>query len=155
MVTVKLYSEDELTELESMAKHVTDPGARWNSKPGHRQRNFHIVAGPEGETRFSIYQRQSELDHSDFSCGIAFLLPGGARLTLARYNGPSHIHGGIEFQPHIHRAMAKAIAAGKKPESEAAETDRFTTLDGAFRCLLDDFRVKGITPPELDQKRLF
>ena len=154
MVTVKLYSEDELTELESMAKHVTNPGARWNSKPGHRQRNFLIVAGPEGETRFSIYQRQSELDDSDFSCGMAFLPLGGARLTLARHNSPSHVHGDIKFRPHIHRATAKAIAAGKKPESEAAETDRFTTLNGAFRCLLDDFRVEGISPPELDQPRL-
>ena len=104
--------------------------------------------------RFSIYQRQSELNDNDFSCGIAFLPPGGTRLTLARYNGPSHIHGDIEFRPHIHRATARAIAAGKKPESEAAETDRFTTLDGAFRCLLDDFRVEGISPPELDQPRL-
>ena len=155
MVTVKLYSEDELTELESMAKHVTNPGARWNSKPGRRQRNLRIVAGPEGETRFSIYQRQNELDDSDFSCGIEFLPPGGgARLTLARYNGPSHPHGDIKFRPHIHRATARAIAAGKKPESEAAETDRFTTLDEAFRCLLDDFRVEGISPPKLDQLRL-
>ena len=113
-----------------------------------------MVAGPQGETRFSIYQRQSELDDSDFSCGIAFLPLGGARLTLARHNGPSHIHGDIKFRPHIHRATAKAIAAGKKPESEAAETDRFTTLNGAFRCLLDDFRVEGISPPELDQPRL-
>ena len=151
---MKLYSEDELTELKSMAKRVTNPRAQWNLKPGHRQRNFQIVAGPEDETQFSIYQRQNELDVSDFSCGITFLPPGGARLTLARYNGPSHIHGEIEFQPHIHHATAKAIAAGKKPESEAAETDRFTTLDGAFRCLLDDFRVKGITPPELDEWRL-
>lgn len=152
--TVKLYSEDELTELQSIVKRVTNPKARWNSKPGHRQRNFQIVAGPDDETRFLIYQRHSELDDSDFSCGIAFLPQGGARLTLARYNGPSHIHNGIEFQPHIHRATARAIAAGKKAESEAAETGRFTTLDGAFGCLLDDFRVKGITPPTLDQKRL-
>ena len=48
------------------------------------ERNFQIG---KGETRFSIYQRQSELDDSDFSCGIAFL---PLRLTLARYNGPSH-----------------------------------------------------------------
>ena len=153
-MAVKLYSEDEIKELWSMAKHVENPRARWNRKPGHRQRNFQIVAVPDGETRFLIYQRQSELDASDFSCGIVFLPPGSARLTLARYNGPSHIHGDIKFRPHIHRATAKAIAAGKKPESEAAETDRFTTLNGAFRCLLDDFRVEGISPPELDQPRL-
>ena len=151
---MKLYSEDELTEFESMAKRVTNPGARWNSKPGHRQRNFQLVAGPEDETQFSIYQRQSELDDSAFSCGIAFRPPGGVRLTLARYNGPNHTHGDIKFRPHIHRATARAIAAGKKPESEAAETDRFTTLDEAFRCLLDDFRVEGISPPKLDQLRL-
>ena len=29
---VKLYSEDELTELRSMAKRVTNPRAQWNSK---------------------------------------------------------------------------------------------------------------------------
>ena len=154
MATVKLYSEDELTELKSMAKHVTNPGARWNVKTGHHQRNFRMDGGPEGQTRFLIYQRQNKRDDIDFSCGIALLPLGGARLTLARYNGPSHIHGDIEFQPHIHRATARAIAAGKKPESEAEETDRFTTLNGAFRCLLDDFRVEGITPPELDQRRL-
>ena len=153
-MTVKLYDEDELTGLQSMAKRVTNPGARWHSKPGHSQRNFQIVAGPEGETRFSIYQRRSERDASDFSCGIALLPLGGGRLTLARYNGPSHIHDEIKFQPHIHRATAQAIAAGKKPESEAEETDRFTTLDGAFRCLLDDFRVEGISRPELDQRKL-
>lgn len=153
-MTAKLYSEDELTELQLMEKLVTNPGARWNSKPGHRQRNFQVAAGPEGETRFSIYQRQNELDDSDFSCGIAFLPAGGARLTLARYNGPSHVHHDIKFRPHIHRATARAIAAGKKPESEAAETDKYTTLDGAFRCLLDDFGVSGISPPELDQPRL-
>ena len=33
---------------------------------------------------------------------------------------------------------------GKKPESEAEETDRFSTLEGALACLIDDFRVSGI-----------
>lgn len=151
---MKLYSDDEIRKLRSMAKHVKNPNARWNQKPGHRQRNYQLVAISDGETRFLIYQRQSELDVSDFSCGIVFLPLGGARLTLARYNGPSHIHGDIEFRPHIHNATAKAIAAGRKPESEATETCRFTTLDGAFRCLLEDFQVEGITPPEPDQPRL-
>ena len=94
------------------------------------------------------------LDDSDFSCGIAFLPPGDARLTLARYNGPSHIHGAIYFRPHIPRATSRAIAAGKKPESEADETDRFITLDGPFRCLLEDFQVEGIAPPAPDRGRL-
>ena len=153
-MTIRLDSDDELLGLQTMTKRVTNPGARWTEKPGHTQRNFQLVAGPDEETRFSIYLRQSLLDDSSFSCGIAYLPPGGSRLTLARYNGPSHPHGDIFFRPHIHRATARAIAAGKKPESEAEETDRFTTLDGAFGCLLEDFRVEGIMPPEPDQRRL-
>ncbi len=154
MVTTKLYSDDELLGLQTMPKRVTNPNARWTPKPGHRQRNFQLLASSDEETRFSIYQRQSQLDDSDFSCGIAYLPHGGTRLTLARYNGPSHIHGAIEFRPHIHRATAGAIAAGRKAESEAEETDRFTTFEGAFRCLLDDFQIEGIAAPEPDQRRL-
>ena len=33
---------------------------------------------------------------------------------------------------------------GKKPESDAEETDRFSTLEGALACLIHDFRVSGI-----------
>ena len=36
-----------------------------------------------------------------------------------------------------------SIAAGKKPESEAKETDRFHTLDGAMSCLVEDFNLTG------------
>ena len=153
-MATKLYSDDELVELRILPKTVVNPGARWVAKPGHRQRNFQLLAGDDDEIAFAIYQRQSVVDANDFSCGIALLPPGGTRLTLARYNGPSHIHRDIVFQTHIHRATAQAIAAGKKPESEAEETDRFTTLDGAFRCLLEDFRVGGIAPPDPDQGRL-
>lgn len=153
-MAIKLYSDDELAALRAMRKMVANPRARWATKPGHRQRNFQLVAGDDGEIAFAIYQRQNVIDDSDFSCGIAYVPKSGIRLTLARYNGPSHVHGAIDFQPHIHRATAAAIAAGKKPESEAEATERFTSLDGALRCLVDDFHVAGITPPERDERRL-
>ena len=138
-----------------MPKRVTNPGARWSRKPGHRQRNFQVTGLEDETSRFQIYLRQSEADVNDFSCGIAYLPIGGSRLTLARYNGPSHIHRDIRYRTHIHRATAMAIAAGRKPESEAGETDRYTTLDGAFRCLVEDFQIQGITPPEPDRQRMF
>ena len=153
-MNTKLYSDDELDQLRAMPKRVTNPGARWVNKPGHRQRNFK-VDGLEGEpSRFEVYQRQNEADENDFSCGIAYMPPGGRRLTLGRYNGPSHVHGDVAYRPHIHRATGAAIAAGRKPESEADETHRFRTLDGAFRCLIDDFGLRGVTPPDPDQTRL-
>lgn len=152
-MTSRPYTDDEIEALRAVPKRVTNPNARWVDKPGHRQRNFQVTS-EAGDARFAIYLRQNVRDDNDFSCGIAYLALGGSRLTLARYNGPSHIHGDIAYRPHIHRATASAIAAGKKAESEADETDRFITLDGAFACLIDDFLLEGVTKPEHDQPRL-
>ena len=96
------------------------------------------------ELRFLIYQRQSLQDGLSYSCGIVYLPPGGPRLTLARYNGPSHQHGEIRYKPHIHHATETAILAGRKPEHAAEETTRYESLEGALACLIEDFRLSGI-----------
>lgn len=97
--------------------------------------------------------RQNLLDESDFSCGISYLPRGGQSVTLARYNGPGHVHGDIVYRPHVHRATERAISAGKKPESEAQEIDRFTTLTGALACLIQDCHLRGISAA-FDKPRL-
>lgn len=74
---------------------------------------------------------------------------------MARYNGPSHRHDEIIYRPHIHRATARAIAAGKKPESEADETDRYTNLEGALRCLVEDYHLQGLSLLNHNQASLF
>ena len=157
-MTIRLYNEEELNALRSMPKRVTNPNARWLDKPTgapvHRQRSFkaHGEADQE-DPRFEIYQRQNLRDVEDFSCGIAYVPLGGSRLTLARYNGPGHIHGDIFFRTHIHRATAKAIAEGKKPEREADETDRYESLEGALACLIQDFNIAGLRASH-DEPRL-
>ena len=156
-MSAKLYTDAELAALRSMPKQVTNPGARWSekprSRPAHRQRMFQANGQQDDEVRFAVYQRQNLVDESDFSCGISYLPPGGPPLTLARYNGPSHVHGDIAYRPHIHRASEDAISAGRKPESEAADTDQFETLEGALSCLIRDFNVSGIKARS-DQQRL-
>ncbi len=131
-----------------MPKRVTNPGARWVDKPKlrpvHSQRIFQAEGLPDKEAGFSVYQRQNLDDLSDFSCGISYHPPGAPSLTLARYNGPSHEHGDIAYRTHIHRASERAIAAGKKPESEAEETNRFETLEGALACLMQDYNLTGL-----------
>ena len=148
IMNTKPYTDEELTALRSMPKKITNPGAHWLEKPkgrpSHRQRNFQASSGQDDEARFSVYQRQNLNDDSDFSCGISYLPPGAPSLTLARYNGPSHPHHDISYRPHIHRASERAIAAGKKPESEAEETSRFETLEGALACLMEDFNLTGL-----------
>ena len=157
-MTTKLYTDEELEELREMLKRVINPGAHWlekpTRKPVHRQRSFKAGSEQDKNLRFEIYQRQSIRDTQDFSCGIACLPLGGSRLTLARYNGPSHQHADILYRPHIHRATARAIAAGKRAEREAEETDRFETLEGALACLIQDFHLTGIDA-QFDHPRLF
>lgn len=156
-MAVRLYSEEELDELRESPKRVTNPGSRWSEKPSgapvHRQRSFKATGDAAG-TRFDIYQRQNLDDEADFSSGIALVSVDGSRLTLARYNGPSHEHGDIRYRPHIHRANAESIATGGKPERHAAETDRFVTLEGAFACLLEDFNVAGVSARHDGQRPL-
>ena len=153
----KLYPETELDALRSIPKRITNPGARWLEKPkgrpAHQQRSFQASGGQDAEARFLVYQRQNLVDASDFSCGIAYLPRGAPPLTLARYNGPSHEHGDIVYRTHIHRASEKAIAAGRKAESDATESDRFESLEGALACLMEDFNVSGLKA-QLDTRRL-
>ena len=156
-MNLKLYTDEEIAELRSTPKRVTNPNARWlkkpKLKPAHRQRNFK-GSGKDREIRFSVYLRQNLTDENDFSCGISYRPRGSSSLTLARYNGSSHPHGDISYRPHIHRATERAIVAGRKPESEAEETNRFETLDGALACLVEDFNITGLKTRH-DEPRMF
>ena len=140
-----------------MPERVTNPRAHWLIKPKarrtHKQRSFQVFGGDDENVRFQIYLRQNLDDEKDFSCGISNLPRGAQRLILARHNAPSHEHRDIVYRPHIHRASEGAIAAGRKPEDEAAETDRFETADGSLACLIGDFNVSGIKVQH-DQPRL-
>lgn len=144
------YTDKELQSLRELPKRVTNPGARWSEKPtgypGHRQRTFQAKGTTRDgrEHRFLVYQRENLRDNPSYSCGIVYLPPGAPKLTLARYNGPSHQHGDIRYKPHIHQTTEAAIAGGKKPEGTAEETARFRTLEGAFACLIDDFHLSGV-----------
>ena len=158
MTIAGAYTDEELSDLKTMPKTVTNPGARWLTKPkarpAHRQRTFQAEGAQDQDVRFSIYLRQSLADESDFSCGISYQPVGGPPLTLARYNGPSHEHGDIAYRAHIHRATESAIATGKRPESQAEESNRFETLDGALACLIQDFNLTGLNA-QPDKPRLF
>ena len=153
----RLYTDSELDALRDMPKHVENPKARWadkpTSRPGHRQRTFRASASGEGDFEFIVFQRTSLSDQHDFSCGLVWTPRNGPRLPLARYNGPGHEHGDIFFRPHIHLASARAIKDGRKPDSEAEETKRFETVEGALACLISDCAVTGLSA-EPDQPRL-
>lgn len=158
-MVAKLYTDDELTSLREVPKEVTNPRARWTEKPksnpSHRQRTFLVLGRDDKSMRFQVYQRQNLNDKNDFSCGISYHTPGALPLTLARYNGPSHPHGEIAYRPHIHRTTARAIAEGRKPESEAEETTGFEDLEGALARLIEDYNLSGIEVSRDTQLEMF
>ena len=141
------YSDEDIAEFRLIAKIITNPRAKWVEKPKkyktYRQRTFQAIANQEIEFHFTVYQRQSQRDKNDYSCGIIYLPPSGEQLTLARYNGPSHKHGDILYLPHIHQATEMAISEGRKPEYYAGPTDRYQTLPDAFYCLIQDYNLSG------------
>ena len=142
---IPVHAEEQLAALQAMPKRVINPRAKWTEKPtvapAYRQRSFKARAESDEKIRFEIYQREHLEDATDFSSGIAAILRDGSRLILARYNGSSHEHGDIAYEPHIHRATEKAMTEGRKPEFYAEPTDRYRTVHGALACLLDDFEV--------------
>lgn len=134
-----------ISELLRMQKRVTNPNAR--EKPVHK--NFHRDFSVIGETenfRFVIFVRRNTKDPNNFSVGLRWRAPGGAEVILKRYNGPSHPHPPLGRCCHIHTATEKAIEEGRsKAEYYAEATSRFSTVEGALACLLEDCNVSGLT----------
>ena len=148
------YTDDELRDLAQLASPIRGTLVRETNGAGslHKQRIFRAWDHP-GRARAPFPRLSGPDDAPSFSCGIAYIPPGGPRLTLARYNGSNHRHGDIHYRPHIHRATEAAITAGRRPEDEAMETTRYETLEGALACL-DDFGLSGIRA-EPDHPSLF
>ena len=44
------------------AEAVTNPGARWVTKPGHQQQNFQVTGLEDEAARFAVCLRQNEQD---------------------------------------------------------------------------------------------
>lgn len=152
-MTELLLTDDELDLHRTVSKHVRDPGVPWKRKRGgHGQRSY--TAESEDGAEYLIYLRQNDDDQVDFSCGLALILPGRRPLSLVRYNGSSHRHGEIAYRSHIHLATAQALLDGKRADSFAEQTNRYDTLEAAFRCLIHDCSVRGLDEHH-DQMELF
>jgi len=153
MMAIEEITSGKLQELRAIPKRVKNPQARRRAEEKHERVDYEVTA-EQGKSKFRIYMRRHLTDAEDFSCGIRWLMPSGETLTLARYNGPSHIHDDIEYECHIHLATEEAIAQGQKPERHAEQSDQYRTLDGALHCLLTDFKVSGLNR-RADKPELF
>ena len=147
--------------LRSMPKHEAELQEPWLAKPSVRPRHVQRRVVFRGEwtpefrdAEFSVYIRMGLIVEGDFSCGISYLATSGKSLMLARYDGGGHEHREIVDRPHIHWLTADSLSSNLIPELEAAETDRFDTLESAVYCLIEDFNLSEIDmPPHI--RRMF
>jgi hypothetical protein len=150
-----LVEDDEIERLVQEVKPLPiDYRARMRTKPKHGHNEAELEVKGEDGGEFVIIARESQFNRSLFSAILAVRPAGTLNLfRLRRYNGQGHDHPNrIERElvkgPHIHLATERYQARGFKEDGFAIATDRYTDLDGAIACLLQDCGFVTASPPD-------
>jgi hypothetical protein len=103
-----------------------------------------------------VMLRQNTINPFDFSAILGYRIPKSTRIfRLRRYNGRHQHDNKIERETidgfHIHEATERYQARGGKEDAYATRTDRYGTLNEAFKCLLRDCNFRE---PDTPQQRL-
>ncbi len=144
-------SDAEIDSLIHESKNT--PGSlfplRLTERNKQRRKDYPVSSASGNE--FVIAVRQAVLNPLNFTVILMYRMPGFTTLfRLCRYNGK---HGGhtneiegdeIGDECHIHTATERYQKLGGKEEGFAVETTRYSDLNGAVHCFLEDC---GFTPP--------
>jgi hypothetical protein len=142
------FTDEEIQSLIAEEKPfggLIDEMMNFKESDGHKRSSIEI-ARADGSL-FIIKLRQNLINVNDFSAILAFQERGCNKyFKLRRYNGKSHEHSnkleGEKFYAfHIYMATQRYQDAGRKEESYAEATNRYTDLRGALKCLLKDCNV--------------
>ncbi len=125
-----------------------------NFKESDSHKRASVELSRSDGSRFIIKLRQNQNSINDFSAIMAFKEKGSNRdFKLRRYNGKSHEHsnkleGNKFYAFHIHIATQRYQDVGRKEESYAEKTVRYSNIKGALKCLLQDCNVKTKRDPQ-------
>lgn len=159
-----LLTDDEISKLINEKKTLPFKFDQFLSRQkesnGHRRLNYEFKSS-SGNT-FCIILRQNKSDLFDFSVMLDYIPEEtNQKIKLIRYNGKSHEHTnkieGNTFKPdfHIHYATERYQRSGAyKAEHYAEQTDRYSNLREAFKCLLKDCSIEMLDRHD-EQKELF
>lgn len=100
-------------------------------------------------SRFKLIIKQSKFSKRDFCLTLGvYPLNSKTLFRLLRYDGNGHVHSNkrfdgdlvdlIEYNFHIHRATERYQEAGLDEEYYAEPTDRYTSLNEALDCIIED-----------------
>ena len=152
------FTPEVLKAIFAEPKVVTRAG-RTKDVQGHQERQWSLAAVGEPERIYRLYTRQLRVVRAKFSAGLILELPG-RKLTLCRYNGPSHPHSNPlpprakcpNGSPHRHVARADYLAAGLPGDRYAEPDDRYRTLAGALHVLVNDCNIRGVSTEPDEQE---
>lgn len=151
------FTDDEINAL--ITEEKTHSGTihdilNLKESDGHKRTSFDIIR--TNGSRFIIKVRQNVNNVNDFSAIIAFQEENSNKdFKLRRYNGKSHEHSNkLEcakfYDFHIHFATQRYQDNGRKEESYAEATDRYSDIKEALNCLLKDCNIKIKQDPQMN-----
>ena len=149
------FTDEEIQSLIAEEKHFRgsiDEMMNFKESDGHKRSSVEILCA-DGNL-FVIKLRQNLNNVNDFSAILAFQERGCNKdFKIRRYNGKSHEHSnkleGDKFYAfHIHMATQRYQDIGRKEESFAEATNRYSDLRGALKCLLKDCNVIAKLNPQ-------
>lgn len=150
------FTDNEIKELTLESKNYNGTIAdllNFKESDGHKKASVEIPR-PNG-SMFIIKLRQNTNTLNDFSAILAFQEKGASKdFKVRRYNGKQEHTNKLEnrkfFNFHIHYATQRYQDAGRKEESYAEETDRYSDIKGALKCLIDDCNIQVETDPQMN-----
>jgi len=137
------YSDNEIHQLiqEPQRPLSAKYKLRLKSKGAHEEQDIELE-GTKGN-RFRLLLRRSRKNSLDFSVILAYCPSETSKeFRLCRYNGKHQHTNNLEKQSfddfHIHHATERYQEIGAKEETYAEQTDRFSDLESALQCLIND-----------------
>ena len=142
------FTDEEIDRLITESKNFNGPidnFLRFRESEGHRKATIELPRADE--SMFIVKLRQNKNTVTDFSAILAFQEKGANKdFKLRRYNGKHEHTNKLEnrkfFDFHIHYATQRYQDAGRKEESYAQETDRYSDIKGALNCLIYDCNIQ-------------
>jgi hypothetical protein len=144
-------TDKEIQELINDTKQMTiAPDELFRNMKGKRgHKGSELIIPREDGSSFIIKVRLSNENLLDFSVILGYNRPRSSKLfLLRRYNGKSHEHKNkLEnedrfYDFHIHTATERYQREGTKEEYFAEITDRYSTIQEALNCLINDCNVE-------------
>ena len=145
------YSDEEIEELIQERKVLPND---WRNQLDRRRKL--LVDGDHGNT-FCIITRPGKVNPLGFSVILTVIVPlSNQHFRLRRYNGSDHTHyNRIEKEEidgfHIHFATERYQLNRPMPKEDdyAQPTDRYSDLEAALQCLIDDANFERPQQQEL------